>query len=654
MAEVRSACPLNCPDSCAFLVEKSETGLKIRGDKENRVTRGFVCSKGKRLGERAFSPDRLRFPLLKKGEGFRRIGWDEAYSLLETELRAACTEAGSQSILHHFDFGHNGVLHNLDRRFFQALGGSTRPEGDMCWGAGYRAQEIDFGAVYANTWKDLLQAKTIVVWGRDPAVTAVHLMAQIMDAKKAGAQVVIINPVKVKSAGIADCFLQVNPGSDAALALGLAHIILDRRWLDLDFVQKYVQGFAEYARRAYEFAPERVSRITGVPEEQLKALADRIAHAGPVSILCGYGLQRYDGGGNTVRAIDALAAITGNIGRPGAGVNYAYKYHEGKVNSLLLPSERYQERTFPHALLGEALLKLEHPLRAAVVTRSNPLVQQPDSALWRQLWHTIPFKVVLDTYLSETAKRSDLVLPVTTIFEEEDLIMTSWNSLIHYAQKVIEPQGEAKPEVEIFTELAHRMGVEEDFPYTSTEWLEYVLEPMREKGVTLAALRRGALESPYIPEVAWADKKFLTPSGKIELFSPAALAEMGDGVANYLPAGMKQDAREYPWFLMTPHPDKALNAQFQEEGHTAFIHPTLAETCYLLPGDTALAETEAGQLVVRIQVSEDIHPRTVVIPEGTTADGKGVNELIRVGLSDCGKTTPYYDMRCSLRKWHID
>ncbi len=653
MTEIRSACPLNCPDSCAFLVEVGAGELKVRGDK-NSLTRGFVCSKGKALAERVFSPDRLRFPLLKRDGRFARIGWNEAYHILTEKLREACIQSGSQSIFHHYDFGHNGVLRNLDRRFFQALGGVTEPRGDMCWGAGYRAQELDFGEVYANTWDDLIHAKTIILWGRDPAVTSPHLMAYIVDARKAGAKVIVVNPVQIKSARNADQYLRINPGTDGALALGLAHIILAERWLNLDFVQNYTSGFEAYAHRVHEFPPEKTALITGISEEDLKNLADQIAHCGPVSILCGYGMQRYRGGGNTVRAIDALAAITGNIGSPGAGVSYAYKYHKNKLNSLLLPQERYQGRTFPHALLAECLMTAEPPIKVAMVTRSNPLTQQPNSALWRELWHQIPFTVVLDTYLSETAKHSDMVLPVTTIFEEEDLLMTSWNSVIHYAQKVIEPQGEAKAESEIFTELAQGLGLTGDFPYTSTRWLEYVLEPGKDHGVTLEALKKGPLKSPYIPDVAWADKKFLTPSGKIELFSQTAVDEMGDGVANYLPPGWEQDKHEFPWLLMTPHSDKGLNAQFQDEGNVAYIHPKLAEKYYLFPGDQALVETETGQIEVRVVVSEDIHPEIIVIPEGVSADGKGVNELIKVKLSDYGESTPYYDVYCNIRKRHID
>lgn len=653
---VRSACPLNCPDSCGFLVvNEGKNELRLRGDSQHPVTKGFVCSKGQALAERVFSPDRLRFPLLRQGEGWKRISWADAYTLIADQIRETLQTSGSQGILHHYDYGHNGVLRALDRRFFQALGGVTEPRGSMCWGAGYRAQELDFGAVFSNDWQEIENAKTIILWGRDPALTNIHLMPYLLEAKKRGAKIIVINPIRVKSAEFATDYLRVNPGSDAALALGLAHIILNERWWDQEFIRNYVTGFEDYAKRVKEFPPEKVTELTGVSLKELKELARKIAQARPVSLLLGYGLQRYRHGGNTIRAIDALAAISGNLGWAGAGVSYAHQYHHGQLNSLLLPAESYRSRTFPHPRFAECLNEADPPVRMAFVTRSNPLVQQPNSVLWRTVWHKIPFKVVMDTVMTETARQANLVLPVATIFEEEDLIATSWSPILQYAQKVLEPQGEVKPEAVIFTELSQYLGLEKYFPYTAREWLEYIIEPLREYGISLETLSQGPLRAPYIPQVAWADKQFLTPSGKIELSSFPAGTEAGEAVAQFQRGFAAQDKREFPWHLLTPHPAKGLHSQFQdEEGFTAYIHPGLAAKCNLLPGDQAIVETLAGQLTARVAISEDIHPETVVIPEGTTVNGLGVNQLIHSSLSDFGESTPYYDTYCQIRKWLVD
>ena len=655
MKMMRSACPLNCPDSCGFLVEVKQDGLRLHGDGQNPITKGFICSKGQALLDRVSSPDRVRFPLRRKGEGWHRISWEEAYELLAGKIQSTLDKTGPWGVFHHYDYGHNGALRNLDRRFFQALGGVTEPGGSMCWGAGYRAQEIDFGAVYASDWEDLYHAKTIILWGRDPALTNIHLMPHLVEARKRGARLFVINPVKVKSADFADEYISVRPGSDAALALGLSHIILGEGWLDWEFVREHVYGLEEFALRAKEFQPERTAELTGIDIQTLSSLAYTISHVKPVSILLGFGLQRYQGGGGTVRAIDALAAVTGNVGVSGAGVQYAHQYHRGRLNTVLLPPENYRSRIILHARLAEELDTAEPPIELAVVTRSNPLVQQPNSVLWREVWHRIPFKVVLDTVMSETARQADLVLPVTTVFEEEDLIYTSWGPMIQYAQQVIEPQGEARPEPEIFTELARRLGREQDFPYTARQWLEYIIEPLKPFGITLAELSQGAVRAPYIPQVAWTERKFLTPSGKIELASAKARAEAGDAVAAFVPAGRSQNAREFPWYLVTPHPAKGLHSQFQDsDGFTLSIHHELAGKRGLRPGDWALVETKAGQLKARVSVSETIQPETVVIPEGSTYGGFGVNQLIMSELSDLGQNTSYYDVRCEIRKWYLD
>ncbi|MDQ7092989.1 molybdopterin-dependent oxidoreductase [Desulfosporosinus sp. PR] len=656
MTIIRSACPLNCPDGCAFLVEKTESGLRVKGDPLNSITKGFVCSKGQALAERVFSPDRLRFPLLKQGERWKRISWNQAYDLFAEKIQETLSNVGSWGIFHHYDYGNSGALRELDRRFFQALGGVTGPRGSMCWGAGYRAQELDFGGVYSSSYEDLEDARTLILWGRDPALTNIHLMPYLLAAKKRGARLIVINPISVKSVDFADDFYQVRPGTDSALALGLSYIILSERWQDTLFIQNYVQGFEEFAKRAKEFPPEKVEAITGVPATQMRELARRISHDRPAAFILGYGLQRYVNGGNTVRAIDALAGISGNIGWAGAGVHYAHQYHQGKMNSVFLSPDRYKERTYPHPVLAEKLLQADPAIQLGVVTRSNPLVQQPNSPLWREVWRRIPFKVVLDTVMTETARQSDLVLPIATIFEEEELVRTSWSPLIQYTQKVIEPQGEAQSEPIVFTELAKRLGLEQDFPHTPKEWIKFVLEPLTATyGITLDQLAQGPVYAPYIPKVAWESREFKTPSGKIELSSQLAQKELGDAVANYIPTGSSEDKAEFPWHLITPHPGNRLHSQFQQEdGFVLFLHPDLAAKFRLNSGDRAIVETKNGQLVAEVVLSEDIHPETVVLPEGTTAEGLGVNQLIAGKGSDVGESTSYYETYCQLRKWYLD
>ncbi|NLI92911.1 MAG: molybdopterin-dependent oxidoreductase [Peptococcaceae bacterium] len=682
MTTVRSVCPLNCPDCCSFLVEVLGDRINVHGDMQAMGVNGFICSRGRGLGDMVFSQDRLQFPMLKKNGNWQKISWEEAYDILTGKIKQTIDEFGSKAILHMFDNGHNGMLRKLDRRFFQALGGVTEPRGSMCWGAGIEAQEKDFGAVYSSDWEELLHSKTIVLWGRDPAVTNKHLIPLLRQASAQGAHIIVINPLRVKSAVFADEYIRVNPGTDGILALGISHVILRERWMDFDFVRDYAANFGAYAPLIKEYPPERASEITGVPTKTIEELARRISQDRPVMFYLGYGLQRYVNGGNTVRAIDALGIISGNIGCPGGGVFYAHQYHRENLNTVLLPEDTYNSRTFPHATIARELLQedIEPKIQLAFVTRTNTLVTEPDSERWQELWNRIPFKVTLDVRMSQTASMSDLVLPVTTIFEEEDIVASSWSNKIHYAQKALDPQGDVKPEPIIFTELAQRMGIGDYFTYTPKEWISYIIEPLHKQGITLDELKESPVRAPYIPKIAWEDKKFCTPSGKAELLTKQEFTyfENESPVESYFKSLAQQNDKENDnvfyledyktekkrpgknileniYIFMTPHPDLALHTQFQEsEGFQVIIHPRTAAKYNIGQGDQVAVENESGRLIATAYISEDIHEQMIVVPEGTTENNLGVNRLIPGRLSSIGENTAYYDTFCTIRKWQND
>ncbi|MFA6807496.1 MAG: molybdopterin-dependent oxidoreductase [Eubacteriales bacterium] len=677
MAIVRSVCPLNCPDCCDFLAELKENKIHVTADLENMGTGGgFICPKGRALADLVFSPNRLKYPMLKEKKKWKRIDWDEAYGLIEKNIKDTINSYGSQSILHMYDFGHNGALKNLDRRLFQALGGVTEPGGDMCWGAGIEAQKRDFGAVYSSDWEDMLNSKTIILWGRDPAVTNKHLIPLLRKAAKNGTHIIVINPIRVKSTVFANDYIRVNPGTDGILSLGIAYCLLSARWMDFEFVKDNVTNFGPYAALVKEYPPEKVEKITGVPVEKMEELAKIITHNGATMFYLGYGMQRYANGGNTIRAIDALGTITGNIGISGGGVFYAHQYHKENLNNVFLPEDSFKSRVIPHAIMAEELLKkdLKPKINFAYVSRTNPLVTEPNSYQWQELWRRIPFKVTSDLWFSQTAQQSDLILPVTTIFEEEDLLATSWNNKIHYAQKVIEPQVETKTEYEIITELAKRLGFKELFAKTQEQWIDYILEPLKNDGITIEELRKGPIKAPYIPKVAWVDRKFKTPTKKIELIKKEEFMLENTEIPIELSGERKKGKTEkvlylddykifnngvasfeYPYYLMTPHPDLAMHSQFQHnDGFYVYLHPQTAKKHNILQGDRAIVESQTGELVATVNISENVHPQVVVIPEGSTENGLGVNTLISGVLSDLGESTSYYDNFCHIRKWNID
>lgn len=662
MVEFRTVCSLNCFDLCS-LVLKVEQGkiTAVKGDPDHPVTRGFICPKGKALVERVYSPDRVTVPLVKGSGGWKRISWQAAYELWAEKLSLAKEAYGPLAVLHHFDYGSNGLLRNLDRRFFNAFGGATVPSGSLCWGSGIAAQLYDFGGYYSNSYSDLRHSRTVILWGRDPAVTNLHLLPFLQEAKQQGAKIIVINPIRVKSADLADRHVSLKPGSDGALALGMAYVILEERLLDLDFVQSHVSGFAEFVGTVKEFRPEKVSLITGVSPEDIRDLAREYAKHKPSAIIFGYGVQRYANGGQTVRAIDALAAITGNIGIAGGGANYGHQYNKGLFKDVTAPEAAVATREVPLPLLGRLIPQLDPPIRVAVVTRSNPVCQHPDTGTFLAAFRDIDFKVTIDFRLNDTAEESDLFLPCTTIFEEEDVIATSWNEYIGYAPRLIDPQGEAKPDPVIFSELAAVMGLGHFFDKSPRQWLEEALSPASEKyGLCLDKLSQGMVKTPLAQDVAWAERKFLTPSGKIELYSKQSEEETGCGTACYFDPRESGPVQltDYPLNLLTPHPSRAMHSQFQPEednySHLE-IHGDTALSYNLKNGDLVIVESLRGQLLCRVKINERVRHDTVLINEGKWIKaGGGVNFLTPAFLPDMGAGVPYYDCRCQLRKYLPD
>lgn len=660
VAEYRTVCPLNCFDSCSLIVKVEEGKITaIGGNHEHPLTQGFICQKGRALAERVYSPDRVTQPLLKRGDAWQRVSWQDAYGVWAEKLSRAKEQYGSLAVLHHFDYGSNGLLRSLDQRFFNVFGGVTVPSGSLCWGSGVSAQRYDFGGHYSHSWRDLLNSRTIILWGRDPLVTNLHLVPFLKQAKEHGAKLIVINPTRVKSADLADEYVCVKPGTDAALALGMAYVILEDRLLDLSFVQEHVHGFAEYATMVKEFSPQRASEICGVASDKIINLARNYAKQKPGAIIFGYGLQRYANGGNTVRAIDSLAAITGNIGIPGGGANYAHQYNKGLFADLTLQDKAKLHREVPFPLLGSKIPELNPPLKVAVVSRSNPVSQHPDTAGFLRAFRSIDFKVTIDFYLNDTAQESDLFLPCTTVFEEEDLIVTSWNEYLGYAPKLIEPIGQAKPDPVIFSELANLMGFGDYFSKSPTELLEEAMSPLQERyGLSLDELRKqGWARNPVAEDVAWSEWKFLTPSGKIELFSEQAAVETGEGTGRYTPPQESGSTtlRDFPLHFLTPHPAHSLHSQFNEAKDNypeLEIHGETAGSYYLRDGDLAIVESPRGQLLCRVKLNSRLRLDTVSVSEGKWLKfGGGVNFLTPTFLPDMGEGVPYYDCRCQLRKY---
>ncbi|MTI83006.1 MAG: molybdopterin oxidoreductase [Firmicutes bacterium] len=660
----RSACPLDCYASCGLLIY-TENGrvTGIKGDPEHPLTRGKVCGKARKHLERLYSPERILYPMVKEGSDWRRIQWNEALDIWARKLEEIKRQYGTGAVLYHDASGSNGVLRGLGSRFFNVYGGVSIPEGSLCWASGKAAQAVDFGGHQAHEWDDLENSRNIFLWGRDPGRTNIHLLQYLKRAAAKGARLISVNPVRVQTGVTGTWHVYPRPGTDGALALGMAHQIIAEGLIDKAFVEKYTKGYAEFAALVKEFPPEKVAGICDIPAEEIKLLARTYAGGGPSAIMFGYGMQRYTNSGRTVRCIDALAAITGNIGVPGGGANYVHQHWKDFFTDLSGAEFARAGRTFPWPALARRVMEADDPpVRSIVVTRSNPVTQLPDTNKVLQAFRAVDFVVAIEFFINDTAAEADLFLPCTTFLEDEDVVVSSWNNYVSYMPRVIEPLGESKSDVDIFTALARRMGFLDFGFHSSQEWLERALSRAASNGIDLERLKEGPARNPAAPRIAWGDRKFPTPSGKYELYSEKAVEKGLEPLPTYVPPQMlSRETENFPLYLLTPHSGRTIHSQFwnlipdETLGSLPAVemHPQTAAGTGVNAGDRVWVESSQGRLQGILYTVDDIRPGVVRIYQGRWASQNGgVNFLTPDAVSDLGSGSCYYDCRCRVYRCH--
>jgi len=561
---VHAACPLNCWDGCALkLTVSSGRIVDVEGDPDHETTRGFACRKARYLVERMYSSDRVTRPLRRTALGWTPIGWEEALDLVAEGMERARARWGPASVLHYTGYGSLGELSRLEERFFNLFGGATRPVGSLCNGAGLEAQRRDFGANLSHDPFDALNSRTIIVWGRNPAATNIHLMPILLDARERGADVVVVDPVRTATARWAGNHVAPRPGTDEALALAMANVILSEGLQDDDFISQNASNFASYEAAARGFTPEAAERACGVPAEDVRGLALAYARNGPAAILIGYGMQRYSGGGAAVRAVDALAAITGNLGIAGGGASYSSQFCSSALADLSASSAARAGREIPVAFFASELLKARDPrVEVVYITRANPAAQVQDAGLLAKALRSVPLVVVCDFAMTDTARLADVVLPCAAPFEKDDVYVCSWHNYVTYARAAVPPSGEALPEAEILYGLARRLGFGGEMEGDSATWAERLLEPLRAAGLGPDSLAGRSVPHPFAPDVPWEDGEFMTPSGRFELYAPRPqVPGAASGTADRTPAGSDR----YPLVLLTPKHPATIHSMFYDE-----------------------------------------------------------------------------------------
>lgn len=637
--EVRTACTRDCPDACQMIATVEDGRVtRLRGDPAHPVTRGFLCYRTDHYLERQYSPERLSTPLVRRGGALEPASWDEALDVVARGLADARDRHGPASILRVSGGGSLGLLKLVSRRFFEHLGPITHTRGDICSGAGEAAQVADMGISDAHDLDDLENSRAIVLWGKNVAETGVHLAPRLKAARARGVPVVQIDPVRnAKTLALCDRYLQVRPGGDGFLALGVARAIFDEGLVDAE-ARAYCEGFEAYEALVRRHGVAEWARLADVPEADVRFLAGLYGRTRPVATFVGWGMGRRLHGSATVRLVDALAAVSGNLGVPGGGASYYFQRRGGFDVSFTKRIENEGARTLLEPLLGEEILRADPAVRAIVVDNANPATQLPDSATVRQGLASADLLVVLDAFLTDTAELAHVVLPTTTMLEEQDLVAAYGHAWVQLAQPAATPPEGARSDLAIYQALADRLGFGEAMAGSPEAWIDRLLAPMAAAGVTRDALARGALRKPAAPRVLFEGRRFPTPSGKFRLVSDFAAepaqAEPGFPLALLSNASYRTQASQR-------------SRASQVDPGDVIVHPDAAGG--VADGALATLASPIAEVVVRVRHDARQRRDVAVYAKGRWGIFGGPNLLVRARETDAGGGAAYYDERVVLR-----
>ncbi len=654
---IKTACPMDCYDGCSIVAKVDDQGelIQIEGNAAHPMTVGRLCGKGYKLLDRYQSSKRVLWPMKKVGGVWQRVDWDTALQEIAHELEKSIAEYGPWSIMHTYDFGSSGILKLLTDRFFNMLGGFTDVVGSLCWEAGLTAQEYDFGQPRSHDPQDIGDhAKHIVIWGRNVSVTNMHMVQFIRQAQKRGATVVVINPLRTDMDASADLVIQPKPGTDGILALAICHELITTNRYDHQFIAQYVYGFDQFAAHVRAYDKELAAHICGVPVEQFERLAAIYAD-GPTSTLLGIGLQRYKNGGNTVRAIDALGAISGNVGRPGGGVNYAHREVSGFVDWKKLMGRKDHEpiREFRRVSQAKDILQADPPVEVLFISRTNLVSQVPNADMTREALKSVRVKILIDSFFTQTADEVDYFLPTTMVFEEEDVMLISmWSSYLSYANQVVAPRGESRPDWVIFRDLARKLHLPRDLEIEPSAVIEEVFSSLIAQGISMEECKKEGFIQLPIEQVAYRSKDFKTPSGKFELYSKQALVHGQSPMAQPDVVHFAYN-EDFPYPLLTIHPRKQENSQSPtDQQHRPYaqveIGSQLAKQYKVHNVDRIIVETEVGKLECEVKVVAGMRNDVVKLEQGWTFERLNVNLLTLTYVSDLGHGSAQYDTHCRL------
>jgi anaerobic selenocysteine-containing dehydrogenase len=653
---VRTACPLDCPDSCTLdvTVEKGRV-IKIDGGDTNPVTGGYICAKVRRFDERLYGEDRLLYPAIRKGpkgQGvFARVTWDEALDHIARRMEQIRDTTGAEAILPFCYGGSNGLLtqDTNDAALFRGFG-TSRLARTVCAAPTGAANQALYGKMPGVTYADYVHARLIVLWGVNPAASGIHLVPYLREARKLGAVLVVVDPRATSLARQADLHLAPRPGTDLPIALALHRYLFEHGLADERFLSEHTHGAEELRARAHEWTIERAAAEAGIDPHALEKFALMYGEASPALVRCGWGLERNRNGGSAAAAVLALPAVAGKFGVRGGGFSMSNSAAFGiKAAAWMNDTPEPPTRLVNMNHLGRALTEFKDPpVEMLFVYNCNPLATMPDqNRVLEGLKRDDLFTVVYEQVVTDTARYADVLLPATTFLENYDIAKGYGPISLQIVKPVIEPTGEARANAEVFSELAARLGVGE-----AEEEIDTLLRIASRlpPAVSAELMETGSATPPFGgAPIQFSDVFPLTPDRKIDLF-PTALHESAPaGLYGYQP---DPGTERYPLALISPASEKSVSstlAELRQRPGALQMHPDDAGARGLATDDPVRVFNDLGEVHCPIALNKDIRPGTVALPKGlwrrSTYNGSTSNALVPDSLTDLGGGACFNDAR---------
>jgi anaerobic selenocysteine-containing dehydrogenase len=652
---VRTACPLDCPDSCTLDVTVENGRIKkIDGGDANPATRQFICAKVRRFGERIYGDDRVLYPAVRrgaKGSGtFTRVSWDEVMDLVARRMAEIKTQYGGAAILPYSYGGSNGLLTQdtndaeLWRRF-----GTSRLARTLCAAPTGAANQALYGKMTSVAYADYPHAKLIVLWGVNPAASGIHLIPFVREAQQKGATLVVIDPRRTTLAKRADLHLPVRPGTDLVVALALHRVLFEEGHADHAFLDAHSTGADRLRAAAQDWTIERAAAEADVDPSALRRLADLYVSSSPALVRCGWWLERNRNGGSAAAAILALPSVGGKFGVRGGGYSMSNSLAFGLRSAAWIDTPEPPTRIVNMNRLGRALLEYDDPpVKMLFVYNCNPLATAPDqNRVLEGLQREDLFTVVFEQVFTDTARYADVVLPATTFLEQYDIAKGYGPISLQLVRPVIEPRGEARTNAEVFSELAERLGIgkaEED-----AETLLRITARMPPQ-IGTELLEHGSATPPHGgAPIQFVDVFPLTPDGKVHLFPEEIAQDAPRGLYGYQ-ADPATD--RFPLALISPATEKSISstlAELRERAAVLHMHPDDAALRGIAQDDAVRVFNALGELQCPANLTADMRRGTVGFSKGVwrrnTYNGSTSNALVPDALTDLGGGACFNDAR---------